>query len=130
MKHITLAVTELESGEPFNYRNQLINIAQNPILLPDGRGGLQPQGVLPDEMEKRLRLLKVLRPLSDGDVAAFEDADHTLLVSLLDQTRWGIASEALMAFIVAVREGADSLPQLGVSKNGHEDARQLVDVSA
>lgn len=63
------------------------------------------------EVEKRLRLLAILKPAQDGDVIAIEDEDHKTLVGIMETLRIPVDPDWVQ-FVKDVTTANDALPQI------------------
>lgn len=75
------------------------NVANAPPVGPNG----QPGGFDPQLMRKRLKIIKAVDHLSNGDLALeLEDADATELAAALTGVRWMRMSQWIVDFCDAV----------------------------
>lgn len=91
MRIIELKFTQLESGQPFVYRDALINAVKIPA-----------RGMNIDDMEKALPIIAAIRG-ANGKVV-LEDTAHQLVVQRLGETVWMMADPAIVQFVKDVRD--------------------------
>lgn len=81
----------LNTDEKFKTREILKIVVSQP--LPN-------QGITVDDMRRRCRILEVLEKLEDdSDVMLLEDADHAVLVRLMNGFQFGVADSRLLKVI-------------------------------